>query len=87
MFRLALIIVLLGSNFIFASIAIKNSTPLECTEVYVIHGQNVCIVNMHQETDLQAVQQRLRTEAYKFKDYDSEPTDAEEAMELNERSK
>jgi len=80
MFRMILIGLLLASNFMFASIAIRNSNPLECTEVYVIYEQNICIVNMHQETDLQAVQERLRSEAYKYKE--SQPTQAEQFMEL-----
>ncbi len=66
MFKIILIIILGFSTCLFAYIAIRNSSPLECTDVYIVNQQSVCVVNMHQSTDLKAVQELLKRDSYKY---------------------
>jgi hypothetical protein len=70
MFKNILIILLLISTGVFSYIAIKNSTPLECSEVIMVDDNNICIVNMHDLTasDIDKAVKQIRQDTYKYND-------------------
>lgn len=52
----------------FAYIAIRNSTPLECTEVIRIDNSNLCIIDMNELSayELEQAIEQLKAERYKW---------------------
>lgn len=68
MLKNILILLLTISTAIFAYIAIRNSTPLECTEVIRIEGKGLCIIDMDKLTasELEQATERLMAEKYKY---------------------
>lgn len=71
MFKNIMIVILTASTVLFAWIAIRNSTPLECSEVLQINDNNLCIINMHKLSaeDLQEAIEQVKAERYKYNNY------------------
>lgn len=63
-----LIILLIISNIAFAWLAIRNSEPLQCTDLIDLGGNNICIVNLKKlaPSDLKKVMQQIKDEQYKY---------------------
>lgn len=68
MFKNILIAILTISTILFAYIAIRNSTPLECTEVIYIDNNNLCIIDMNELTayELEQAIEQVKAERYKW---------------------
>lgn len=68
MFKNILIVILTISTAMFAYIAIRNSTPLECSEVIQIEENNLCIINLKKLTPYQLEQaiDQIQSERYKY---------------------
>lgn len=68
MFKNILIVLLLISTGIFAWLAIRNSTPLECSEVLQIKNNNICLIDMDGLTayELQEAIEQVKAEQYKY---------------------
>lgn len=68
MFKNILIIILAISTGMFAYIAIRNSTPLECSEVIQINDNNLCIINLHKlsPSELKQAIEQIQADSYKY---------------------
>lgn len=68
MYKNTLIIILAISTGLFAWLAIRNSTPIECSEVIQIKSSNLCIINMHELTawELDEAIEQVKAESYKY---------------------
>lgn len=69
MFKNILIIILAISTGMFAWLAIRNSTPLECSEILQVNNKDLCIVKMNGTTpdDLQKAIEQVKAEQYRYK--------------------
>ena len=68
MFKNILIAILTISTVMFAYIAIRNSTPLECSEVLQINDNNLCLINLHKlsPAELKEAIEQVKAESYKY---------------------
>lgn len=68
MFKNFIIVILAISTGLFAWLAIRNSTPLECSDVITIRSENICIVNLKKldQSQLKTVIQQIKDEQYKY---------------------
>lgn len=68
MFKNFVIVLLFLSTALFAWLAIRNSTPLQCTDVLQITDNNICLINMHKlsQQDLGKAIEQVKAEQYKY---------------------
>ena len=68
MFKNTLIVILAISTILFAWLAIRNSTPLECSEVLQIKDNNICLIDMDGLTayELEEAIEQVKAESYKY---------------------